>query len=147
MDVQDPVSISSLLKIAHKHNGTILQPHGDDINVMHWNVNHLTNKLEDVTLYVSSYPGRLHIVIISETWLRDDNHSFFQLPGYTAFHNVRSSYGGGLAIFIHDSLCDIKPEVICNTTTADLHHFLVVRVQAIDTIIAVPYNRSSGKKR
>jgi len=132
--------------VAHKYNGTILHPDADDINYMHWNVNHLTNKLEDVEIYVASYPGLLHIVTISETWLTPDNYKTYQLPSYTAFHNVRSSDSGGISIFIHDSLCDIMPEVLFNVTSTDLHHFIVIRVESIKTTIAVPYNRPKGKK-
>lgn len=114
---------------------------------MHWNVNHLTYKLEDVELYVSSYPGLLHVVIITETWLTPENFGTYKLPGYTAFHNVRSSGGGGIAILIHNSLCSTTPEEICNITSSKLHHFLVVKIKSIDAIIAVPYNRSKGKKQ
>lgn len=95
---------------------------------------------------MSSYPGILHIVAISETWLTPDNYKTYNLPGYTAFHNVRSSDGDGITIFIHDSLCDTVPEVIVNITTPQLHHFLVVKIKSINATIAVPYNRPKGNK-
>lgn len=144
MDDFQPVPISSLLRVTHRHDGTIIQPNVDEINLMHWNVNHLTNKLEDVELYVASFPGILHIIAISETWLTMYNYLVFQLLGYTAFHNVRSTNGGGISIFVHNSLCEPTPEVTVNLTTSELHHFLVVKITAIDANIAVSYNRPNG---
>lgn len=73
MDDFQPVPISSLLKVTHRHDGTIIVPYADDINLMHWNINHLTSKLDDVELYVASYPVLLHVVVISETWLNSYN--------------------------------------------------------------------------
>lgn len=146
MDDFSPMPISSLLRVAHKHDGTILLPDAADVDLMHWNINHLTNKLNDVELYVSSFPGLLHVVAISETWLSHDNYDTYNLPGYTAIHNIRSSDGGGVTIFIHDSLCGSAPEVIVNFTSPQLHHFLVVKIESINTTIAVPYNRPKGSK-
>lgn len=133
------------MKVTHRHDGTIIVPYADDINLMHWNINHLTSKLDDVELYVASYPGLLHVVVISETWLNSYNYSTYQLRGYTAYHNVRSTDGGGISIFVHDTLCGIAPDVLVNVTTTQLHHFLVVKIKSINTTIAVPYNRPKEK--
>lgn len=110
MDDFRPVSISSLLRITHCHDGTIIAADLGDINLMHWNINHMTNKFDEVELQVASYPGLLHIIAISETWLNKYNYSTYQLPGYMAIHNVRSSDGGGISLFIHESLCDTIPD-------------------------------------
>lgn len=74
MDDFNPVPISNLLRVTHTHDGTVQVPGVDDINFMHWNINHLTNKLCELELHVASYPGLLHLIAISETWLTKDNH-------------------------------------------------------------------------
>lgn len=144
MDDFEPVTITSLLRVAHSYNGSILPPSPGDFNVMHWNINHLTNKLDDLELVVASYPGLLHAVAISETCLRPENSPMFQLPNYTAFHNVRHSNGGGVSLFIHDSLCDTSPNVLADITTSELHHFLVIDIVSIKTTLAIPYIRPDG---
>lgn len=42
-------------------------PEVDDLNIMHWNINHLTNKLHLVEQYVVAFIGILHVIAISET--------------------------------------------------------------------------------
>lgn len=144
MDDIQPESIATLIKVSHRYDGTVCKPDADDLNFMHWNVNHLTNKLQDVELHVASFPGLLHVVAISETWLNVNNFQVYQLRNYTSIHNIRSSEGGGISIFIHDTLCNEPPTVLANVTTSLLHHFLVVELRTINTTIAVPYNRPRG---
>ncbi len=41
-------------------------------------------------------------------------------------------------------LCSITPQIISNIVTAELHHFLVVKIPTINTTVAIPYNRPQG---
>lgn len=145
METFTPTSLSSEILVQHKHDGTILTPDKDDLSYMHWNIRSLTNKLHIVELYIASFPGVLHIIVISETWLTPENSFTYQIDGYYAIHNVRQSAdGGGISIFVHRSLCSVTPQIVTDLVTADLHHFLVVRIPSINTTVAVPYNRPGG---
>lgn len=63
----------------------------DDVNVMHWNINHLTCKLSEVELCIAAFPGIVHVVAIAESWLTLENCSDFTLHGYRDIHNVRKN--------------------------------------------------------
>src|ERR1700761_447148 len=112
---------------------------------MLWNINSLFNKLHLVELRIASFPGTLHIIAISETRLTTGNVSTYQIAGYYAIHNVRhTNKGGGISIYIHESLCGVTTTVINNIVTTELHHFLVVKIPSINITVAVPYNRPKG---
>lgn len=112
---------------------------------MHWNIQSVQKKLHEVEFRILSYPGTLHIIAISETWLTSFNHPTYQLAGYQAIHNYRTTTsGGGVSLFIHDSLCSQAPKAIVSSTTTELHHFLVVQIPSVNLYVAVPYNRPKG---
>ena len=52
------------------------------------------------------------MICFSETWSNDENldeNSLFQLEGYSLLHKNRKYHrGGGVAIFVHESLCYTK---------------------------------------
>ena len=52
---------------------------------------------------------KFSIMCFSETWSNDENlskHSVFQLEGYRLlYENRKYCRGGGVAIFVHESLC------------------------------------------
>lgn len=112
---------------------------------MHWSINHLTNKLHLVEQYVACYPKILHIIAISETWLTTSNFSTYNLNGYHVTHSVRqNTSGGGISIFVHESICEIAPKVLVDIVTLDLNHFLVLEISSANTIVAVPYRRPNS---
>lgn len=145
MDPFTPTSILSQIQVTHKHDGMITAADKNDLNFMHWNIDRMTNKLHLVELCIASFLGILHIIVISETWLTSENFSTYQIAGYYSFHNFRQwNEGGGVSIYIHQSLCKITPQIITDIVTAEIHHFLVIKIPTINTSVAVPYNRPKG---
>lgn len=95
--------LSDLLRVIHQCNGAAIAFKAGDLNLLHWNINHLTNKLHEVDLSIASYPSILHVIAISETWLTTSNSYIFRLNGYREIHSVRvDKEGGGLTIFAHE---------------------------------------------
>ena len=60
---------------------------------------------------------KFSIICFSETWSNDENldkNSLFQLEGYSLLHeNKKYRRGGGVAIFVHESLCYTKRNDLC----------------------------------
>lgn len=145
MDDFSPVHLSELIWVTHRHDGSVIAASYDDVHFMHWNINHLTNKLSEVELRIASYPGIIHVVAISESWLTPNNCSTYQIRNYQAFHNVRQGKeSGGISIFVHKSLCFKNPIILVNTVTSEFHHFLIIEIPSIHINIAVPYKRPEG---
>ncbi|CAH0725720.1 unnamed protein product, partial [Brenthis ino] len=63
-------------------------------------------KLDELQCILQSFKYQIHIVIITETWIRSEDQAKKQvLPGFTHYYNYREvSRGGGVSIFIHNSL-------------------------------------------
>lgn len=139
MDDITPQPLSSLLQITYRFDGSIIAPASHDLNFMHWNINHLTNKLHLVEQYVAIYPGILHVIVISETWLTSQNFCTYRLHGYHDIHSVISTDGGSISIFVHKSICGITPKVLLDVVTPDRNQFLIVSLPSINNTIAVPY--------
>lgn len=77
-----PVNLSELIQVNHMHDGTIIPTKNGSLNLMHWNIDRLTEKLHEVECRILDYPSILHIVAISETWLTPYNYPTYQLAGY-----------------------------------------------------------------
>lgn len=109
-----------MLQIAREFDGSVKKPSESDMNFLHGNINHLTNKLNLVD-YAASYPGILHVMAISETWLTPLNKSIFRLNSYRETHSVKqNSRGGGITIFGHESICGIAPKVLLDVVPQSL---------------------------
>lgn len=127
-----PPPLSSFVRVTHKFDGMIATLESDDFNTMHWNVNRLTSKLHQVELCIASFPGTLHLIAISETWLTTENSLAYQIAGYHAIHNVREDFnGGGVSIFVHNTICGNDPKILVDKISTELHHFLVIEIPQV----------------
>ena len=77
-------------------------------SVLRLNVSSMNKNFEAFTEFYSKLNHMFSIICFSETWASEENinkNSAFQIKNYV-FHQVRNSHkGGGLCIFIHESLC------------------------------------------
>lgn len=144
----EPDHLANLVHVRRKNDGTIIPSDAGDLNVIHWNINRLKNKIDEVENYVASFPGTLHVIAISETWLTEHECGSTNVLGYVGFHNTRSGReGGGISIFVHDSLAlETTPVVLQNVVTENLNHFFILQIPRVQVNIAVAYKRplSSG---
>jgi Reverse transcriptase (RNA-dependent DNA polymerase) len=73
-------------------------------NFLYLNARSIRNSLFDIQNFLDTQNFVVHVVVIVETWLKQEETCFFNLKGYAAFHSVRKqSTGGGVAIFVHNS--------------------------------------------
>ena len=73
------------------------------LRVMQYNIRGLVNKQDDLMNLLTS--RRIDIALLFETWLNDQNVNRVDIPGYNfVFHNREHKSGGGVAIFIKDTL-------------------------------------------
>lgn len=145
--VMDP-TISELLLIQRQSNGTVFCPSNSDLNMMQWNINRVINKMNEIELCIDSFPGTIHIIAISETWLSPANVSHVRLLDYREFHNIQQHRsGGGMCFFVHESLAtDILPQILVDVVTDDLNHFIAIQIPSINITAAVAYRHPGGSK-
>lgn len=64
------------------------------------NARSIKNKTDQIELILKSSKLRIHIIIVSETWLRPGEEKFVNIPDYNACYVSRDKHGGGVGIFI-----------------------------------------------
>lgn len=113
---------------------------------MFWNVNHLINKMGEIENSIAVCPGTPHIIIINETWLKEDDTKNCNILSYISYHNIRKDRrGGGVSIFIHETVTmNRSPIVLLNHVTSDLNHFLMIYIPDINIHIITSYRCPSS---
>ena len=73
-------------------------------NIMYLNARSLRNSLNDLQTFIDTQTYCIDIIAITETWLSENELSYFNLTHYTAFHSVRKNKrGGGVALYLRNS--------------------------------------------
>ena len=89
----------------------------NSFSVLHLNIRSLNKNFESFAELYKSLSFKFSIICFSETWSNDENldkNSLFQLEGYSLLHeNRKYRRGGGVAIFVHESLCYTKRNDLC----------------------------------
>ena len=74
------------------------------LNIIHLNVRSANSNLDEFFLLLSEMKLSFHIIILTETWLRSTDE-WIDIPGYHAYHNIRSNRkGGGVSILVSNSI-------------------------------------------
>ena len=89
------------LSVSHRNQ---FPPHSNKntfMNILSLNIQSLRNKLLDFTTYIQQSKLIFHIIVLTETHIRDNETKLFNLPGYEVEHCVRKSGRfGGVSIFV-----------------------------------------------
>ena len=105
-------------------NLTSLIAPSSNLNIIQLNVRGLINKqsLIDRLLNDSLRKCRVHVVILSETWLNDMNESLINIPNYTYCGRIREhKKGGGVGFLVLNTLIYREFETAGNFATFE--HF------------------------
>ena len=79
---------------------------GDDsFSVLHTNIRSIPKNVSHFENYVKSLKLSFTTIALSETWLKQENKSCYDIKGYNAEHNVRhSKNGGGVSLVVRSGL-------------------------------------------
>ena len=83
--------------IEHKQN------YVSSLNCLYLNARSVANKFTKVKDLVSTIKG-LDIIIVTETWLNCEDGAFFHIQGFNAFFASRLGRGGGVTVFVRESI-------------------------------------------
>lgn len=99
-------------------------------------------KLDELRCIIESFGVRIHVIIITETWIKsDDEAQRLKLPNYTHYYNYRkNARGGGVSLFIHNSLKHELLEEQCE----DGNHFLWVHIDTFSLDIGAIYKQPAA---
>ena len=74
------------------------------LSIFHHNIRSAPSNLDALELYLTSLELKFTVLAITETWLKDHNVSAYSLPGYNHFSLCRPRIGGGVSLFVRDSI-------------------------------------------
>ena len=92
-------------------------PESTSLQIIHLNIRSVNKNFDEFQLLLASLKTCFHVIVLSETWLDDPAH-WVPLPGYNAYHSVRSlKKGGGVTILVDEKLKSMMlPQfsLVCN---------------------------------
>ena len=92
------------------------------LRILQFNIRGMNDpdKFDHVKEILTLYPNPIDVVALGETWIKKDRVQHYQIDGYKSVFSCRpDSRGGGLAVFVRDS---IVFDTVCNTHSRGLHH-------------------------
>ena len=88
------------------------------VSIFHVNIRSMKKNFENFKDLYYALDSRFRIICFSETWADDScgKNSLYQLKNYNVIHQIRNACkGGGLCIFVHESLCyNIRKDLCSN---------------------------------
>ena len=105
------------------------------------NIRSIKKKLQELEIFIESLVKKPDIIIITESWLKEDELKFFNLKNYQTIGNCRPNQrGGGIIIFINE---DIKFNIVKNEHF-EKNHLIVINSNDLNTKIAAFYRSPSS---
>lgn len=94
------------------------------LRILQWNIRGMNDlsKFDHIlsTLDHCRYP--IDVVVVGETWVKEENRSLYNIPGFNSIFSCRDSSNGGLAMFIRR---EISYTVLRNIHVGGFHHINV----------------------
>jgi hypothetical protein len=99
--------------------------------------------MNDLQNFIDSTHHRIHVIVVSETWLKENDKPYFNFLNYNAFHSVRNNkIGGGVSIFIHNQF---DTATISFESDANNNNMLVVSLNKNNFKIAAVYRQPNNE--
>lgn len=72
---------------------------------LHLNIRSLPKHYIDFMNYLTSIPHHFSVIALTETWLTQENESFYSINSYNSVHSHRNNrVGGGVSLFIDENI-------------------------------------------
>ena len=75
------------------------------LSIICFNIRSFYKNGDEFLGYLSNCEHVFDIIILTETWAKDETNTLCHIPGYNSTHNLRENRrGGGVSIFVRESL-------------------------------------------
>ena len=75
------------------------------LSVICFNIRSFNRNGDEFLSYLSNCQYDFDIIVLTETWAKNETHALCYIPGYNSAHNLRENRkGGGVSIFVKDSI-------------------------------------------
>jgi len=98
------------------------------LTITQLNIRSLKKNFEHLKSYLNTFNTSPQVIMLSETWLKEEEEKFYELPGYTFISLPRQNkIGGGVAIYISNKL-SFKTRADLKTDLTDECEYIAVEV-------------------
>jgi exonuclease III len=113
------------------------------INFLYININCLKNKLNKMESFLSQLKVLVHVIILVEINLKENEMKFFNFANYNCYHSCRKGKTyGGVAMYVHNS---IRSQLIVSEQFC-FANFLTVELIDLNCKVAGIYNPPDTNK-
>lgn len=114
-----------------------------NLKILFLNINRLANKIDKLEFFIRCLNVEFDVLVLCETWATIDSVQFLNIRGFNGFHYIRNGNGGGLSIFVRESMA---AEVIgTNFLNAHINdentEFFIVSLTGLKIKICATYRR------
>ena len=85
-----------------------------DFSIYHCNIRSLPAHRNELQLSLYNLKMKFKIIGLCETWLNDANKDLYQLDNFNHVHRTRKYKGGGVSLFIHESINFTVRDDLCS---------------------------------
>lgn len=125
-------------------------PFKNNFNIINFNIRSFFKNYDEFLGIISKCNIIIDVIVLTETWINEDNSQLCHIDGYQSFHSFRSHrQGGGVSIFIRDTLSSnselfninneiyetIGVKVKCNNSTVNIVGIYRPPVNKVDEFI------------
>ena len=105
-NVHNKLDVSSLYYTEEQFKNKYRSSDGfKDFSLIHFNCRSLSSNFSKLKDSVLGLEMKFDVIALSETWLKDNDNTMFEMEGYNNFVCSRTDKsGGGVALYINDSL-------------------------------------------
>ena len=113
----------------------------DELFIILLNIRSLKEKLQELEAILNDLLKKPHIIIITETWIKEEEIKFYNLNEYQMIANCRKDCrGGGIIIYIHDK---INFNVLMNENF-EKNHLIIFKINELNLKIGGIYRSPSS---
>ena len=83
--------------------------------LLNYNIRSFRKNFDSFSLFLSSLNKKPSMIVLTETWIKEDNAFFSNIAGYSVFHTFRGNNrrSGGVSIFIENYLSSSRIDEYC----------------------------------
>lgn len=104
------------------------------LKILYLNATSIKNKQEELTYILQSFREKIHVIAITETWVKQGEEEFIHIDGYTGHFACRPTRkGGGAAIFVLNTIKQLNTDKYSDNKNS----FINVNIQFKSTQINI----------
>lgn len=74
------------------------------LSFIHLNIRSLRKNFLTLISQINNFINKIHLLILTETNITDDENNFYLLPGFNSIFLNRAGRGGGIAVYIKENI-------------------------------------------